>query len=64
MTTTSYCTDLLLACCQALLLTISADLIAMNGLVGYALAGSKTLAALGATAYVLGSALATIPMSL
>ena len=64
MTTTSYCNVLLLACCQAMLLTISADLNAMNGLVGYAQAASKTLATLGAIAYVPGSALATIPMSL
>ncbi|HEX6138264.1 MAG TPA: MFS transporter [Casimicrobiaceae bacterium] len=54
----------LLACCQALLLTNSAGLISMNGLVGYALAETKALATLGATTYVVGSALATMPMSL
>ncbi len=54
----------LLACCQALLLTNAAGLIAMNGLVGYSLAGTKSLATLGVTTYVIGSALATLPMSL
>ncbi|MFO1322565.1 MAG: MFS transporter [Burkholderiales bacterium] len=62
--TTSYRNIVLLACCQALLLTNSAGLIAMNGLVGYSLTDVKTLATLGATTYVLGSALATMPMSL
>src|SRR6266542_4075398 len=33
----------------------------MNGLVGYALAETKTLATLGVTTYVLGSAIATMP---
>jgi predicted MFS family arabinose efflux permease len=54
----------LLACCQALLLTNSSGLISMNGLVGYSLAQTKSLATLGATTYVIGSALATMPMSL
>jgi len=54
----------LLACCQALLLTNSSGLISMNGLVGYSLASTKALATFGATTYVLGSALATMPMSL
>jgi MFS family permease len=54
----------LLACCQALLLINSSGLIAMNGLVGYSLAQTKALATFGATTYVLGSALATMPMSL
>ena len=54
----------LLACCQALLLTNSSGLISMNGLVGYSLAQTKSLATLGATTYVVGSALATMPMSL
>jgi len=36
----------------------------MNGLVGYSLASTKTLATFGVTTYVLGSALATMPMSL
>jgi len=54
----------LLACCQGLLLTNSAGLITMNGLVGFDLAGTKTLATLGVTTYVLGSAVATMPASL
>lgn len=54
----------LLACCQALLLTNSSGLISMNGLVGYSLASTKALATFGVTTYVLGSALATMPMSL
>jgi MFS family permease len=62
--TTSYRNVFLLACCQALLLTNSAGLIAMNGLVGYSLVDVKSLATLGATTYVLGSALSTMPMSL
>ncbi len=54
----------LLACCQGLLLTNAAGLISMNGLVGYALTDVKTLATLGVTTYVLGSAVATMPASL
>ena len=42
---TSYRDIFLLACCQALLLVNNASLIAMNGLVGYALAGDKAFAA-------------------
>ena len=61
---TSYRNIFLLACCQALLLTNAAGLIAMNGVVGYALVDTKALATLGATTYVLGSALSTMPMSL
>src|SRR5258705_710298 len=61
---TSYRDVFLLACCQALLLTNSAGLITMNGLVGYRLADAKSLATLGVTSYVLGSALATMPASL
>jgi len=61
---TSYRNIFLLACCQALLLTNAAGLISMNGLVGYSLVDTKTIATLGATTYVLGSALATMPMSL
>ena len=61
---TSYRNIFLLASCQALLLTNAAGLISMNGLVGYSLVDTKTLATLGATTYVLGSALATMPMSL
>jgi MFS family permease len=47
-----------------LLLTNASGLISMNGLVGFSLAQTKTLATFGATTYVLGSALATMPMSL
>jgi len=61
---TSYRDIFLLACCQALLLTNASGLISMNGLVGYALAETKTLATAGVTFYVLGSALATMPASL
>jgi MFS family permease len=61
---TSYRDVFLLACCQALLLTNSAGLVTMNGLVGYSLADAKALATLGVTAYVLGSAAATMPASL
>ena len=61
---TSYRNLFLLASCQALLLTNAAGLISMNGLVGYALVDTKTLATLGATTYVLGSALSTMAMSL
>jgi MFS family permease len=61
---TSYRDIFLLACCQALLLTNAAGLITMNGLVGYGLADTKTLATLGVTVYVLGSAVATMPASL
>ncbi len=62
--TTSYRNIFLLACCQALLLTNAAGLISMNALVGFSLTDIKTLATLGATTYVLGSALTTMPMSL
>jgi MFS family permease len=61
---TSYRDIALLACCQALLLVNQAGLIAMNGLVGYALAENKTFATLGVTSYVLGSALAAMPAAL
>jgi MFS family permease len=61
---TSYRNIFLLTACQALLLTNAAGLISMNGLVGYALVDTKTIATLGATTYVLGSALSTMPMSL
>jgi MFS family permease len=61
---TSYRDIFLLACCQALLLANSSGLITMNGLVGYTLADTKTLATLGVTTYVLASAVATMPASL
>ena len=63
-TTTSYRDIFLLSCCQALLLVNAAGLITMNGLVGYALTDRKTLATLGVTTYVLGSAISTLPLSL
>ena len=62
--TTSYRSLCLLACCQALLLTNAAGLVALNGLVGYGLSSNKSLATLGVTTYVVGSALSTMPMSL
>ena len=61
---TSYRQIVLLACCQALLLANSSGLISMNGLVGYQLASDKSLATLGVTTYVLGSAVASLPMAL
>jgi MFS family permease len=61
---TSYRDIFLLACCQALLLVNNSALIAMNGLVGYALAENKALATAGATTFVLGSAVAAMPASL
>jgi MFS family permease len=64
MQKTSHRDIFLLACCQALLLVNNAGLISMNALIGYALTDNKTYASLGATTYVLGSALATMPASL
>jgi MFS family permease len=61
---TSHRDIFLLACCQALLLVNNAGLISMNALIGYALTDDKTYASLGATTYVLGSALTTMPASL
>jgi len=54
----------LLSCCQGLLLINNAGLIAMNALIGYGLVSNKAFASLGATTYVLGSAVATMPASL
>jgi MFS family permease len=54
----------LLACCQALLFTNNVTLIALNGLAGFALAETKTLATLPVTGYVVGAALSTFPASL
>jgi MFS family permease len=62
--TTSYRDIFLLACCQALLLVNGAGLISMNGLIGFDLAADKSFATLGATTYVLGSALAAMPAAL
>src|SRR5215467_9910925 len=61
---TSYRDIALLACCQALLLVNNAGLISMNGLIGHELAENKALSTFGATTYVLGSALTTMPASL
>ena len=61
---TSYRDIALLACCQALLLINNSGLIAMNGLVGYALVDNKAFATLGATSFVVGSALAAMPAAL
>jgi MFS family permease len=59
-----YRTVVLLALCQALLLTNSAGLISMMALVGYELTEVKAIATLAASTYVLGSAVATMPASL
>jgi MFS family permease len=64
MQKTSHRDIFLLACCQALLLVNNAGLISMTALIGYSLTADKTFATLGATTYVLGSALATMPASL
>jgi len=61
---TSYRDIFLLACCQALLLANASGLISLNGLVGVALSPDRSLATLGVTTYVLGGALASLPMAL
>src|SRR3982751_3107431 len=61
---TSYRDIFLLACCQALLLANASGLISLNGLVGVQLSPDKSLATLGVTTYVLGGALAALPMAL
>lgn len=53
-----------LAACQALLFTNNSTLIALNGLVGYALATDKRLATLPVTGWVIGAALTTYFASL
>jgi MFS family permease len=53
----------LLAASQALLLTNSVTLVAVNSLAGFALAPDKRWATLPITAYVVGSALSTLPAS-
>jgi len=55
---------LLLACCQALLLTNGVTLIAIGALAGYALAADKALSTLPTTFYVIGAALAAFPASI
>ena len=54
---------LLLAACQAMLLTNNSTLIAINALAGLALAPHAWLATLPITCWVLGSALTTVPAS-
>lgn len=53
----------LLALCQALLLTNTVILMAVNALVGYMLAENKMLATLPAMTYVVGSAISAMPAS-
>ena len=53
----------LLAASQALLLTNSVTLVAVNSLAGFALATDKRWATLPISAYVVGSALSTLPAS-
>ncbi len=53
----------LLALCQGLLLTNNVVFIAINGLVGLALAPQGWLATLPVTGYVVGSALSTLPVA-
>lgn len=55
---------LALALCQGLLLTGNAMLVSVNGLVGFQLAPDPRLATLPVTAFVLGGALFTLPISL
>lgn len=53
----------LLITCQALLFCNNTTMIAVNGLVGFALAPSAWLATFPVTAYVIGSALASAPIA-
>ena len=53
----------LLAACQALLLTNGVTLMAINGLAGLALAPDRRMATVPIVAYVIGSALSTLPAS-
>ena len=53
----------LLIACQALLFINNTTMIAINGLVGFALAPSAALATFPVTAYVIGSALASAPIA-
>jgi MFS family permease len=57
-------TVILLMLCSALLLTNNVINIGMNALVGYQLAENKNWATLPLTAYVVGTALCTVPASL
>jgi MFS family permease len=53
----------LLIACQALLFINNTTMIAVNGLVGFALAPNTALATIPVTAYVIGSALASAPIA-
>ena len=53
----------LLAACQAMLFSVSATLISVNGLAGLALASDKSFATLPVTAWVIGGAISTVPAS-
>jgi MFS family permease len=53
----------LLCATQALLFTNNTILISINGLAGYELAADKSMATLPVTAYVVGAALTTMPVS-
>ena len=64
MTPFPYRNVLLLACCQALLLTNAAGLISMAAILGFSLTETKAFATLAATTYTIGSALSTMPASL
>lgn len=55
---------ILLACCQALLLTNAVTLVSIGALAGYALATNKVFATLPATGYVIGALIGTFPASL
>jgi MFS family permease len=55
---------LLLAACQALIVTSNVVLISINGLAGHALTPNKALATLPVTCFVLGGAVCTVPASL
>ncbi len=54
---------LVLAACQGTLQTCGVTMIAVTGLAGFALATDKSLATVPLTAYVVGSAITTIPAS-
>ncbi len=62
-TTDNRRTVFLLSLCQALLLTNSVILIAVNALTGFMLADNKMLATLPAMTYIVGSAVSAMPLS-
>jgi MFS family permease len=55
---------LLLACCQALLLTNAVTLITISALAGYSLAQNKAFATMPAATYVIGGFIAAFPASM